>query len=133
VNSPNLLNRIMEADVTKRINAEPHERCDERETYRNGYRDRQYNTRLGTLDQRIPKLREDSSFPEARRLSEKALNAVTQESWINGISTRKVDALVQSMGMTGISRSQVSMSGCRRSSTVRWKVNCPTCGWMPLT
>ncbi|XYX40692.1 IS256 family transposase [Candidatus Erwinia dacicola] len=93
-----MLNRIMEADVTQRINAEPHERSDERETYRNGYRDRQYHTRLGTLDLRIPKLREGSYFPsflEARRLSEKALNAVIQEAWINGVSTRKVDALVQ--------------------------------------
>ncbi|XYX39296.1 IS256 family transposase [Candidatus Erwinia dacicola] len=110
-----MLNRIMEADVTQRINAEPHERSDERETYRNGYRDRQYPTRLGTLDLRIPKLREGSYFPsflEARRLSEKALNAVIQETWINGVATRKVDALVQSMGMTGISRSQVS-SICR--------------------
>ncbi|XYX40446.1 IS256 family transposase [Candidatus Erwinia dacicola] len=110
-----MLKRIMEADVTQRINAEPHERSDERETYRNGYRDRQYHTRLGTLDLRIPKLREGSYFPsflEARRLSEKALNAVIQEAWINGVSTRKVDALVQSMGMTGISRSQVS-SICR--------------------
>ncbi len=74
-----MLNRIMEANVTQRINTEPHERCDERKTYRNGYRDRQYNTRLGTLDLRIPKLREVSSFPsflEARRLSENALNAV---------------------------------------------------------
>ncbi len=137
-----MLNRIMEADVTQRINAEPHERSDERETYRNGYRDRQYNTRLGTLDLRIPKLRKGSYFPsflEAPRLSEKALNAVIQEAWINGVSTRKVDALVQSMGMTGISRSQdrlsavVSMSGCRRSCTVRWKVNGPICGWMRLT
>ncbi len=110
-----MLNRIMETDVTQRINAERHERCEERETYRNGYRDRQYNTRLGTLDLRIPKLREGSYFPhflEARRLSEKALNAVIQEAWINGVSTRKVDALIQSMGMTGISRSQVS-SICR--------------------
>ena len=73
-----MLNRIMEADVTQRINAKPHERSDERETYRNGYRDRQYNIRLGTLDLRIPKLREGTYFPsflEARRLSEKALNA----------------------------------------------------------
>lgn len=106
-----MLNRIMEADVAQRINADRHERTDERETYRNGFRDRQFNTRLGTLDLRIPKLREGTYFPpflEARRLSEKALNAVIQEAWINGVSTRKVDALVQSMGMTGISRSQVS-------------------------
>ena len=103
-----MLNRIMEANVTQRINTEPHERCDERETYRNGYRDRQYSTRFGTLDLRIPKLHEGSSFPsflKACRLSEKALNAVIQKAWINGVSTRKVDAIVQSMGMTGISRS----------------------------
>lgn len=106
-----MLNRIMEADATQRINAEPYERSDERETYRN----RQYNTRLGTLDLRIPKLHEGTYFPpflEARKLSEKALNAVFLEAWINGVSTRKVDALVQSMGMAGISRSQVS-SICR--------------------
>lgn len=110
-----MLNRIMEADVTARINADRHERTEDRETYRNGYRDRAYNTRVGTLDLRIPKLREGTYFPsflEARKLSEKALNAVIQEAWINGVSTRKVDALVQSMGMTGISRSQVS-SVCR--------------------
>ncbi len=58
-----MLNRITEADVTQRINAEPHERCDERETYRNRYRDRQYNTQLGTSDLRIPKLREGSLLP----------------------------------------------------------------------
>ncbi|XYX40149.1 IS256 family transposase [Candidatus Erwinia dacicola] len=90
-----MLNRIMEADVTQRINAEPHERSDEQKTYRNGYRDRQYHTRLGTLDLRIPKLREGSYFPsflEARRLSEKALNAVIQEAWINGVSTLWLDA-----------------------------------------
>ena len=110
-----MLNRIMDADVTARINADRHERTEDRETYRNGYRDRAYNTRVGTLDLRIPKLREGTYFPsflEARKLSEKALNAVIQEAWINGVSTRKVDALVQSMGMTGISRSQVS-SVCR--------------------
>lgn len=110
-----MLNRIMDADVTARINADRHERTEDRETYRNGYRDRAYNTRLGTLDLRIPKLREGTYFPsflEARKLSEKVLNAVIQEAWINGVSTRKVDALVQSMGMTGISRSQVS-SVCR--------------------
>ncbi|MCS4320880.1 hypothetical protein M2407_005254 [Serratia sp. BIGb0234] len=107
-----------------------------------GYRDHQYNTRLGTLDLRIPKLREGSYFPsfrEARRLSEKALNAVIQEAWINGVSTRKVDALVQSMGMTGISRARcrpsvaVSMSVCRRSCSDHRKGNGPTCGWMRPT
>lgn len=74
-----MLNCIMEADVTQRINAKRNEHSNERETYRNGYCDRQYNTRLGTLDLRFPKLREGSylpSFPEARRLSERALNTV---------------------------------------------------------
>ena len=106
-----MLNRIMEADVAQRINAERHERTDERETYRNGFRDRQFNTRLGTLDLRIPKLREGTYFPpflEARRLSEKALNAVIQEAWIGGVSTRRVDELVQAMGLSGISKSTVS-------------------------
>lgn len=72
-----MLNRIMDADVTARINADRHERTEDRETYRNGYRDRAYNTRVGTLDLRIPKLREGTYFPsflEARKLSEKALN-----------------------------------------------------------
>lgn len=138
-----MLNRIMEADVTARINAEPHERSDERETYRNGYRERQYNIRLGTLDLRIPKLREGSYFPsflEVRRLSEKALNAVIQEAWINGISTRKVDALVQLMVMTGISRAArcrlsaaASMSACRPSCSGGWRENGSTCGWMQPT
>ncbi len=75
----------------------------------------EYNTRPGTLELRSPKLREGSyfpSFPEACRLSEKALNAVIQEAWINGVSTRKVDALIQSMGMCSISRSQ-ALSICR--------------------
>lgn len=73
-----MLNRIMEADVAQRINADRHERTDERETYRNGFRDRQFNTRLRTLDLRIPKLREGMYFPpflEARRLSEKSVQS----------------------------------------------------------
>ena len=83
----------------------------ERTTYRNGYRERPLHTRLGTLELRIPKLRQGSYFPsflEPRRLSERALTAVIQEAWIGGMSTRKVDNLVQALGMTGISKSQVS-------------------------
>lgn len=108
-----MLNRIMEADVAQRINAERHERTNERETYRNGFRDRQFNTSLGTLVLRIPKLREGTYFPpflEARRLSEKALNAVIQEAWINGVSTRKVDALVQPVSPAAKSRPSVAVS-----------------------
>ena len=83
----------------------------ERQTYRNGYRDRAYDTRLGTLQLRIPKLRQGSYFPpflEPRKTTEKALVSVIQEAWIGGVSTRRVDELVQAMGLSGISKSTVS-------------------------
>src|SRR5512132_1595020 len=93
------------------IGAGRHERSDGRLTYRNGYRDRTLETRLGALNLRIPKLRQGSYFPgflEPRRTVEKALVAVSQEAWIGGVSTRRVDELVHAMGMTGISKSSVS-------------------------
>ncbi len=99
----------MEFEVDGLIGAGRHERSDERTTYRNGYRDRQLETRLGTLDLKIPKLRQGTYFPaflEPRKTAEKALTAVIQEAWIQGVSTRKVDDLVQALGM--ISKSQVS-------------------------
>ena len=105
------LQRLMEFEVDGLIGAGRHERSDERTTYRNGYRDRQLETRLGTLDLKIPKLRQGTYFPaflQPRRTAEKALTAVIQEAWIQGVSTRKVDDLVQALGMTGISKSQVS-------------------------
>ncbi len=80
-------------------------------TYRNGYRDRTLDTRLGSLQLRIPKLRQGSYFPpflEPRQTSEKALVAVIQEAWVGGVSTRRVDDLVQAMGLAGISKSTVS-------------------------
>jgi transposase-like protein len=102
---------LMETDVDGLIGASRYERSGERATYRNGYRDRALDTRLGSLQLRIPKLRQGSYFPpflEARRTSEKALAAVIQEAWIGGVSTRRVDELVQAMGLTGISKSTVS-------------------------
>ncbi len=106
-----VLQMLMEADVEGQIGAGRHERSAERLTHRNGYRDRTLDTRLGTLNLRIPKLRQGSYFPpflEARKTSEKALVAVIQEAWIGGVSTRRVDELVQAMGLSGISKSTVS-------------------------
>src|SRR3569833_1977741 len=106
-----VLQLLMEADVEGLIGAGRYERSGERMTWRNGYRDRALDTRLGSLQLRIPKLRQGSYFPpflEARKVSEKALVAVIQEAWIGGVSTRRVDDLVQAMGLSGISKSQVS-------------------------
>ena len=102
---------LMETDVDGLIGAGRHERTGDRTTYRNGFRDRTLDTRLGSLQLRIPKLRQGSYFPpflEARKASEKALVAVIQEAWIGGVSTRRVDDLVQAMGLAGISKSTVS-------------------------
>lgn len=106
------LQRIMDFDVENLIGAARHERTGDRVAYRNGYRERSLETRLGTLDLKIPKLRTgEAYFPaflEPRRTIEKALTAVIQEAWIAGVSTRRVESLVQAMGMSGISKSQVS-------------------------
>ena len=106
-----VLQIIMEADVEGLIGAGRHERAENRTTWRNGYRERTLDTRLGTLNLKVPKLRQGSYFPsflEARKMSEQALVAVIQEAWIGGVSTRRVDELVQAMGLSGISKSTVS-------------------------
>jgi putative transposase len=106
-----VLQMLMEADVEGLIGAGRHERSAERLNWRNGYRERSLDTRLGSLNLNIPKLRQGSYFPpflEARKTTEKALIAVIQEAWIGGVSTRRVDELVQAMGLAGISKSQVS-------------------------
>ena len=103
--------RLMDADVQGLVGAGPGERSETRENWRNGYRDRTWHTRAGTVPLKIPKLRSGSYFPgflEPRRSSEKAMTAVIQEAYVQGISTRSVDELVKALGMTGISKSQVS-------------------------
>ena len=102
----------MEADVTERLGAGPHERTPERTGQRNGHRLRLFDSRAGNLELAIPKLRTGSYFPdwllEPRRRAERALVAVIQEAYVLGVSTRKVDDLVRAMGATGVSKSEVS-------------------------
>ena len=106
-----LVEEIMEAEVSLRIGAGYGERSPERVTQRNGYRSRAWDTRVGTMELQIPKLREGSYFPsllEPRRRSERAQLAVIQQAYVEGVSTRRVDDLVKALGCEGISKSQVS-------------------------
>jgi putative transposase len=106
-----VVSEVMDAEVKHLIGAERYERSDERATQRNGYRSRAFDTRLGTLDLRIPKLRQGSYFPsflEPRRRAEKALVSVVQEAYLSGVSTRAVDGLVEAMGGASMDKSRVS-------------------------
>jgi transposase-like protein len=103
--------RLMALETEALCGAAPGERSADRTNQRNGYRDRDWQTRAGTVELRIPKLRRGSYFPgflEPRRTAEKALTAVIQEAYIQGISTRSVDELVKALGLEGVSKSQVS-------------------------
>lgn len=106
-----LSQRLMELDVEQRIGARKHERTEERTNQRNGYRQSRWDTRVGNIELQIPKLRQGSYYPwfvEPRRRAEKALLSVIQEAYVKGVSTRKVDDLLQAMGLTGIDKSKVS-------------------------
>jgi putative transposase len=129
---------LLELEVSQHVGADRHERTPERTGQRNGYRERTWDTRVGTIDLSVPRVRDGSFYPsmlEPRKRAERALVAVVQEAYIQGVSTRRVDDLVQQLGMTGISKSQVSRlcqaldgrssgfaAGASRGST-------PTSGW----
>jgi putative transposase len=102
---------LMEMEVEEHIGAARHERTEGRSGHRNGYRERTWDTRAGTVELRVPRVRDSSYFPsllEPRRRAERALSAVVQEAYVHGVSTRKVDELVKALGMDGISKSRVS-------------------------
>jgi transposase-like protein len=106
-----LAEALMDLEITQHVGAERHERTPARIGQRNGSRERQWDTRVGSVDLRVPRVRDGSYFPtllEPRTRGERALVAVVQEAYVGGVSTRRVDALVKALGLEGISKSQVS-------------------------
>ena len=106
-----LTQALMELEVTEHVGADRHERTPLRTGQRNGYREREWDTRVGTIELQVPRVRDGSFFPtllDPRKRAERALVAVVQEAYVQGVSTRRVDDLVQALGMNGISKSQVS-------------------------
>jgi putative transposase len=137
-----VLQLLMEADAEGLIGAGRYERSADRLNWRNGDRERVLATRLGSLQRRIPQLRQGSYFPsllEPRKVNEKALVAVIQEAWVGGVSTRRVDDLVQAMGLSASARAWCP--SCARRSTngsaAFWndplRASGPTCGSMRPT
>jgi transposase-like protein len=107
-----LAQALMEAEVSQHVGAGRYERSAERTGERNGHRERRWDTRVGSIQLRVPRVRDGSYFPallEPRRRAERALVAVVQEAYVQGVSTRRVDELVQSLGLAGMSKSQVSL------------------------
>ena len=133
---------LMEVGVSQKTGAERSARSDTRTTSRKGYRERTWATRVGETLLRIPKLREGSYFPsllEPRR-AERALVALIQQAYVHGVSTRKVDELVQALGLSsGVDKSALSRIRCELDAVVehfrrlRWRAPIPTCGSMPST
>jgi len=106
-----LAQALMELEVAQHLGAERYERAPTRTGQRNGYREREWATRVGTIERQVPRVRDSSFFPsllEPRKRAERALVAGVQEAYVQGISTRRVDELVQALGMAGISKSPVS-------------------------
>src|ERR1700682_4113887 len=102
---------LMELEVAQHLGAERYQRSSDRQGERNGYRDRNWDTRVGTLELRVPRVRDGSFFPgllEPRKRAERALVATVREAYVEGVSTRRVDDLVKALGCDGISKSQVS-------------------------
>jgi transposase-like protein len=129
---------LVEMEVQEHVGAAPHERTEGRTGQRNGYRERSWDTRIGTVELKVPRVRDSSYFPsllEPRRKAARALAAVVQEAYVHGVSTRKVEELVKALGMGGISKSLISRSCARswiRRSSVseagRWKAPTLTSG-----
>ena len=100
---------LMELEVAQHLGAERYQRSSDRQGERNGYRDRTWDTRVGTLELRVPRVRDGSFFPgllEPRKRAERALVATVREAYVQGVSTRRVDDLVKALGLDGISKSQ---------------------------
>ena len=107
-----LTQALMEVEVAQHLGAERYQRSPERQGERNGYRERQWDTRVGSLSLKVPRVRDGSFFPsllEPRKRAERALVATVREAYVHGVSTRRVDDLVKALGLDGISKSQVSV------------------------
>ena len=135
-----MAHQLMDAEVASKIGAELGERTPDRVTHRNGYRPRAWETRVGEIELAIPRLRQGSYFPsflEPRRRAEQALVAVVQEAYVNGVSTRKVDRLVEQLGLHHMSKDQVSRLCGGLDEQVRvfrerpLEGAYPICGWTP--